>query len=165
MNKQAVVFSLILLLIISIAGCRVAEQPDDVISTPDGPICRANLEQEGVENPWPPIEIWEEVHRDATIRYRYAPEVKAGESSNNIVYVEIPGKDINNIKLGTAYLPSKIEVKHGEQWRGSGTIAQVLIIEASPDIRPGGYPSEISLEIDGVDYGMLAHTIVVIESE
>ena len=171
MNKQTFILSLammFLLLTISLAGCRgaaqVTERPDDVILTPGGPIYRANIKQEGVESPWPPIEIWEEVRRDAHIRYRYAIEVQAGGSSNNIVFVTIPGKDISNLKIEGINIPnSKIKVKGGEQWQGPGTIAQVLIIETSPDIRPGGYPSEITLEIDGEDYGKLAHTIKVLE--
>ncbi len=140
------------------------ERPDDIVPTPGGPQYRANIHQEGVENPWPPIQTEEVVLADDVhVRYRVYIETKAGKGRNNIVYLRIPGKDISNINFRAINPPDGIEVKRGIQWHGPGTVAQVLVIEISQDVEPGQYTFEIGIEVDGKNYGTILCTIKVLE--
>jgi len=140
------------------------ERPDDIMPTPGGPQYRANVHQEGVENPWPPIQTKEEVLGDNVyVTYRAYIETKARESRNNILRVVTPGRDIRSLNLYASNIPTGIEVKHGIQWHGPRTIAQVLVIEISQDVELGQYTFEIGMEIDGKDYGTVPCTIKVIE--
>jgi len=140
------------------------ERPDDIVPTPGGPQYRANVHQEGVENPWPPIQTEEGVLADTVhVTYRANIETKAGKGRNNIVYVRIPGKDIRSINLEAINTPVGIEVKRGIKWHGPRTIVQVLVIEISQDVEPGQYTFEIGVEIDAKDYGTVPCTIKVIE--
>lgn len=144
------------------------ERPDDIIPTPSGPQYRANVHQEGVENPWPPIETTEValgtgmdvVH----IRYRAYIETQSGEARNNIIYVRTPGRDVDELDLMVVDIPpSGIDPCHGIQWHAPRTIAQVLVIEISKNVKPGQYTFEISVEIDGKYYGKVPCTIEVVE--
>ncbi|GAI32617.1 unnamed protein product, partial [marine sediment metagenome] len=45
----------------SLPAVGIEEVPDDIVSTPGGIAYRANVHQQGVENPWPPIESSEVV--------------------------------------------------------------------------------------------------------
>ena len=140
------------------------ERPDDIMPTPGGPIYRTNFHQEGVENPWPPIQTEEVVLADDVhVTYRANIETKAGKGRNNIVYVRVPDKDIGSASIEVVNPLTGIEVKRGIQWHGPGTIAQVLVIEISQDVEPGQYTFEIGVEIDGKDYGTIPCTIKVIE--
>ena len=145
------------------------EAADDIIFTPGGPVYRANLHQQGVTNPWLPIESSEVVLSDniniINLRYREYIETRAGESRNNILAFRIPGGDISHsLDLYTGYIPSGIDVK--ESMRGGrpfGIITPVLIIEIAHDVKPGEYTFEIGLEIGSRDYGTVPCTIKVIE--
>jgi len=139
-----------------------AERPDDIIPTPGGPQYRANVHQEGVENPWPPIETKEEsLDENVICIYRTYIETKAGEARNNIIRVVTPGGDIRSLSLHASNIPNGIEVKQGMEWHGPHSVAQVLIMEISQDIEPGQYTLEISVEIDGKSYGKVPCTIKV----
>jgi len=120
------------------------ERPDDIVSTPGGPQYRANVHQQGVENPWPPIETKEEFL-----------------ARNNIIRVVTPGRDIRSLNLYASNIPNVIEVKRGMEWHGSHSIAQVLIMEISQDVQPGQYTLEIGVEIDGKNYGKVPCIIKV----
>jgi len=63
------------------------EAPDDIMPAPGlGPAYRANIHQQGVENPWPPIEVSEAFlgsgSNEAHIYYRNRIETAAGETRN-----------------------------------------------------------------------------------
>ena len=144
------------------------EAADDLILTPGGPCYRARFHQEGVVNPWPPIESSEAILEDngnyISLHYRDYIETKVGETRNNILYLQSPGSDISSLKLYAIDIPTGIEVKERMRWHGpigSLSIIPVLIIEVSQDVKPGQYTFEISLEIDGKDYGCVPCTIKV----
>jgi hypothetical protein len=71
------------------------EAPDDIVPTLGGPAYRANVHQQGVENPWPPINttkvtISSSFEADTVhIRYRDYIETKAGEPRYNIVLISM----------------------------------------------------------------------------
>jgi len=141
------------------------ERPDDIIQTPGGLAYRANVHQEGVENPWPPIESKDVIlasnKYSPQITYRDYIETKAGESRNNILHINTGGRGIHELNLDTINIPTGIEVKRGIRWQGPGTIAQVLVIEIVHDIQPAEYTFEISVEINGTDCGAVPCTIEV----
>ena len=147
------------------------EAADDIILTPGGPAYRARFYQEGVVNPWPPIESSEAILEDngnyISLHYRDYIETKVGETRNNILYLQSPGSDISSLKLYAIDIPTGIEVKERMRWHGPiGTVLSiipVLIIEVSQDVKPGQYTFEISLEIDGKDYGCVPCIIKIIE--
>lgn len=140
------------------------ERPDDIVPTPGGLVYRANFHQEGVENPWPPIQTSEEVlDSDVHVTYRAYIETDAGEARNNIISVRIPGKDIQSINLEAVKAPVGVEVKDGIRWQGPGTIAQVLVIEISQDVQPGEYTFQISVEIYRRNYGEIPCAIEVLQ--
>jgi len=138
------------------------ERPDDIIPTPGGPQYRANVHQEGLENPWPPIETKEVVLADdVRVTYRDYIETDAGEGRNNIVYVRVPGQDIGSANIEAVNAPAEIEVKRGIRWHGPGTIAQVLVIEISQGVQAGEYTFEIDVEVNGEDYGTISCMIEI----
>jgi len=145
------------------------EAPDDIMPVPGGgPAYRANVHQQGVENPWPSIEVSEVFlgsgSNEAHIYYRNYIETAAGEKRNNVVKVIIPGKDVNSLSLYADDIPPGITLTDGLQWSGPSAKASVLVIEISPDVMPGEYILEIGLEINGKDYGTIPCTIEVVES-
>lgn len=140
------------------------ERPDDIVPTPGGPQYRANVHQEGIENPWPPIETKEEFLAENVICiYRAYIETRAGEARNNIVRVVTPGRDTNKLNLYISNTPTGIEVKQGMEWHGPRTTAQVLVIEISRGVQLGQYSFEVGVVIDGKDYGKVPCTIKVIQ--
>ncbi len=143
------------------------EAPDDIMVTPFGPTYRANFHQEGVENPWLPIETIEVVLGDdvdaAHVWYRDYIETKAGETRNNIFRIITPDWDIQSLNLYASDIPTGIEIAERERWHGPRTIAPVLIISISQDVEIGQYNFEIKLEIDGKDYGSVPCIIKIIE--
>lgn len=143
------------------------ERPDDIIPTPGGLAYRANVHQEGVENPWPPIENKDVVlagnKYSPQIIYRDYIETEAGTSRNNILHIDAGGREIRKLNLYTTDVPTGIEVKRGIRWQGPGTTAQVLVIEIAQDIQPAEYTFEIGVEINGTDCGTVPCTINVVE--
>jgi hypothetical protein len=141
-----------------------SERPDDIMTTPGGPQYRANVHQEGIKNPWPPIAV-SEIVLDANVHvtYRAYIETKSGEARNNIIYINVPGQEyISSLKLSAINLPAGIEAKEGEPYHRPKIIAQVLVIEISQDVKPGEYAFEIGIEIDGKGYGKVPCTIKVL---
>ncbi len=151
-------------------GHLLAEEPapDDILPAPGGSLYRANIQQEGVENPWPPIEGTEIVlgngSNAANIVYRDYIETKAGEARNNVIQVKIPSKEVKSLSLYTVAIPYGIFITVDSIWSGiPGTQEAVLVIEIAPDVAPGEYPLEIGLEINGKDYGIVPCNIEVVE--
>lgn len=144
------------------------EASDDIMPTPGGPVYRANFHQQGVENPWPPIESREVVLAGNVyspgVTYRDYMETEVGESRNNILHINTGGRGINKLDLYTVDRPAGIEVVEGMCWHGPGPVAVVLVIEVSQDIAPGQYTFEIGVKINGTDCGTVPCTIKVTSS-
>jgi hypothetical protein len=144
------------------------EAPDDILPAPGrGPVYRANVHQQGVENPWPSIETTDVVlgsgSNEVPITYRNYIETRAGETRNNIIYVTIPNKKFRSLSLYSIDIPAGMSLTEGMRWHGPGSMASVLVIEISQDVPPGQYAFEIGLEINGKDYGTVPCTIKVVE--
>jgi len=147
------------------------EAPDDVLPAPGaGPQYRANIIQQGGENPWPPIPTTDvmlgsgsdQVH----VTYRAYMETAPRETRNNIIKVTIPynNKVIDlNFGIYTDNVPAGISLVNGMSWCGPNRAASVLVIKSSQDIPPGLYVFNIGLEINGKDYGTIPCTIKVLE--
>ncbi len=143
------------------------EAPDDIIPAPGmGPAYRANFHQQGIENPWPSIEV-SEVYLgsgadEAHIYYRSHIETAAGETRNNVIKVIIPGKEVSSLSLYVDNVPQGITLTDGMQWSGPSARASVLVIEIAPDVTPGTYPLTIGLVINGKDCGTVTCTVSLI---
>jgi len=145
------------------------EAPDDIVSVPGaGGAYRANVHQEDVENPWPPVETIETVlgssTDNVTVWYREYIETKAGERRNNIINVRKEGGLFENrLSLYSMDVPDGIELECDRQVGLPGTLGRVLVIEIAPDVAPGEYAFEIGIEVDGKDYGTVSRDIEVIK--
>jgi len=143
------------------------ESPDDIIPTPGGWAYRANVHQQGVENPWPPIESTSIVLGSGAdtlnISYRDYIETEAGGIKNNIIRAGKEGGLFDSrLALYSVVVPAGIELSDGGRGVGlPGTLGTILVIEISPDVTPGQYSFEIGLEIDGRDYGTVPCAIKV----
>jgi len=142
------------------------EAPDDIMPVPGGgPAYRANVHQEGEENPWPSIEVAEVFlgsgPDEARISYRSYIETAAGETRNNVIKAIIPGKEVNSLTLYADDVPQGITLAVGSEWSGPSARASVLVIEIALDVAPGEYPLEIGLEINSKDYGTIPCKIEV----
>jgi len=147
------------------------EAPDDIVYTPGGSAYRANVFEQGVQNPWPPIEMTVvqigSGSKTIDVRYRNHIVTKAGETRNNILYLNKEGgfdtTRIIDIKLYSTEQLSSLELF---QEGGAGLIGQevtVLVIEIPPDIKTGEYNFETGLEIEGRDYGTIPCLVEVVE--
>ncbi len=146
------------------------ESPDDIMPVPGGgPAYRANVHQQGVENPWPPIGITDAFlgsgSNEAHVMYRDYIETRAGETRNNVIKVIIPGKNVSGLSLYSIDTPAGLTLTDGMRWSGPSAMASVLVIEISQNIEPGQYTFEIGLEINGRDYGTITCTIVVVKND
>ena len=142
------------------------KRPDDIIAVPGlGPAYRANVHQQGVENPWPSVEVSEAYLDSGTdeahIYYRSHIETAAGETWNNIIKAIIPGVEVGSLRLYADNIPQGIMLTDGMQWSGPFARASVLVIEVAQDVIPGEYLLEIGLLINGEDYGAITCTIAV----
>jgi len=147
------------------------EAPDDIMPAPGmGPAYRANIHQQGVENPWPPIDTTEvtlgtSFETDTVYaRYRDYIETEAGESRNNIVFVSMGNRAVSSLNLYTVNLLTGIKVTEGMRWHGPGAVSVVLMMEIAPDVQVGQYNFGIGIEVDGKDYGTIPCTIKVLEA-
>jgi len=145
------------------------EAPDDIVPTPGGYAYRANVHQQGVENPWPPIESAKIVLGSGSdaldISYRDYIETEAGETRNNIIHVGKEGGLFNSqLTLYSVAVPAGIGLTDGGRGVGlPGATGAVLVIEVDPDVTPGQYAFEIGIELDGKDYGTISCAVEVIE--
>jgi len=146
--------------------------PDDLINVSCGPAYRANVHQQGVENPWPPIETLEvQVRRGSkTIYVRYRDNIitEAGETRNNIFSVRkkdgrFEGGGLSIFSLYATSVPPGLHLFQDVGGGLIGTLVSTLVIEVPEDMQPGLYTFEIGIEIEGKDYGTVPCTIEVIE--
>jgi hypothetical protein len=123
--KRLILFVAATSLMLAFLSCAMptAEgQADDVVSTPGGLAYRANIHEQGVKNPWPPIESTEVVlggPPDVTrVSYRDHIETKAGQTRNNIFCIYLPNVNVNDasfvkpmaVSLKAINLPARINV-------------------------------------------------------
>lgn len=187
--KMIVVIALLITLLLT--GCRLSvpeehtpvpvkdisplqqeqEAADDIVSTPGGGTYRANVHQEGIANPWPPIESTDIVLGSSAdtlnISYRDYIDTKAGEIRNNIIRVTKEGGLFDSVlELYSTSVPDGLELV--DAGRGVGlphTLGVVLAIIISADVAPGEYPLEIGLIVNGKDYGTITCTVNVFGKE
>ncbi len=148
------------------------ERPDDILPAPGlGPAYRANVHQQGTDNPWPSIVVSEAVFYgmdgvdETRVSYRKQIDTAAGETRNNIIKAVIPGEDVEFLRLYVDNVPQGIVLTDGMQWSGPFARASVLVIEVAQDVIPGEYPLEIGLLINGKDYGTITCTVKVQEEK
>lgn len=145
------------------------EAADDIVPTPGGGTYRANLHQQGVENPWPPIESADVILGDGldvlNVSYRDYIKTEAGETRNNIIRLRKQGGLFDrNLAFYSVNLPTGITLWDGGRGIGlPGTFGAVLVIEISLDVQPGQYNFGIGIEVDGKDYGTVPCTIEVMD--
>jgi len=145
------------------------EAPDDFIPTPGGGSYRANVNEYGVENPWPPIEstitVLNSGDNTVNVQYRDSIETKAGETRNNIIIITRKGSPFldNRLALYSVDVPTGIELTNSGGAGPPGSLGAVLMIKISPSVAPDRYQLEIGLEINDTDYGTVTCTIEVVE--
>jgi hypothetical protein len=149
---------------------------DDVVSAPGGFTYRAGIHQQG-EPDWPPVQQTD-VTLDALsgtidIQYRDFIETKAGETRNNIIFLNGGNAPELSDPLQVQYraegLPDGITLERDrEMYGGIGgqdkTSSRVVLeISIAPEVTPGEYPFSIQLEYEGKDFGSIPCTIQVTE--
>jgi hypothetical protein len=149
---------------------------DDVVSAPGGFTYRAGIHQQGQPD-WPPVQQTE-VTLDALsgtvdIQYRNYIETQAGETRNNIIFLNGGNAPELSDPLQVQYraegLPDGITLERdremyggiGGQDKRSSRVA--LKISIAPQVKPGEYPFAIQLEYEGKDFGSIPCTIKVLE--
>jgi len=147
------------------------QAPDDIVPTPGGGTYRANVHEEGVENPWPPIESTDVTLGSSAdilnISYRGFIETTDGDVRNNIIRVtKEDGFFDSKLELYSTGVPDGLKLADAGRGVGlPGTLGAILVIEIASDIAPGEYPMEIGLIINGKDYGTIPCTIEVLPEE
>jgi hypothetical protein len=153
---------------LSIAENSALEAPDDIIFTPGGGTYRANVFQQGVENPWPPIESayigLGSGTASVNVSYRDYMETATGEVRNNIIRITKEGGFTDNkLELYSTTVPKELKLFDGGRGVGlPGTLGAILIIEIAHDVSPGEYEIEIGIDIDGKDHGTIKCIVKVI---
>jgi hypothetical protein len=146
-----------------------ATSPDDIFPTPGGDAYAANVFQQGVANPWPPVEITMTSLAKGTdlllIGYRKNISTKAGQTRNNIIQVSKSSSFLvsGNLSLYSLTLPQGIELGIGGGAGRPGLLSKILSMKILPDVASGNYTIQIGIELDSVDYGTLPCTINVIQ--
>jgi hypothetical protein len=179
MKNFIVLGVIIVLLVTPLIACKVAEgEADDIIPVPGGgPMYRANVHEQGVKNPWPPIDSAEitigEPPDIAQITYRDYIETEAGQTRNNLFTIYLPNavsSDTTYIKtvLQAVDVPSGITVTQDDwEWHGADPARRsttALIIEIAPQLGPGDYVLDFNVNINTKEYGTIPCTINVISS-
>jgi len=146
----------------------IAEAPDDIVGTPGGSAYRANVHQQDIPDRWPSIETVEAQLNDSIyVRYRQDITTNAGEIRNNIFNIRKVsgrfegGESINLYSAGE--IPAGLALGQGAAVALPGTIAAILVIEISQDMKPGKYTINIGIDIGGIEYGTLPCNIEVLE--
>lgn len=149
---------------------------DDIVYPPGGFTYRANVHQQGQPD-WPAIQQTE-VTLDAFsgtvgIQYRNYIETKAGETRNNIIFLD--GQNAPELlnPLQVYYravdLPDGITIERdGQMYGGIGgkdkeSSRVVLMIHIAPQVKSGEYPFVIQLDYEGNDFGSIPCTTKVLE--
>jgi len=180
--RKPVIFGIVVLIFILLVpvSCSPPGPPgaagDDLVTPPGGFTYRANVHQQG-QRDWPPIQETEVTLETPSgtidIRYRDYIETEAGETRNNIIYL-----DANNspellhplqVNYRAVGLPDGIVVgRDGQMYGGIGgqdrkSSKVVLQIHIASYVESGEYPIAIHLEYEGKDFGSFLCTVKVIE--
>ncbi|MDD5288424.1 MAG: hypothetical protein PHY28_04865 [Dehalococcoidales bacterium] len=184
-KRLTIIFSLLVILLVATSGCQptqtieittttgtppttVVLAADDVIITPGGYAYRANVHEQGVNNPFIPVQIAVVSligDDDIQLNYRKIIETKAGETRNNILWLygaDISGKQGMTVMFTPENLPSGVEAEQAQTTVSPMTKA-VMSINIFPQVKQGDYTFNIRIEIDGKDYGQVPCTIKVID--
>jgi hypothetical protein len=140
------------------------EAPDDIVITPGGYAYRANVIQQGVLNPWPPVHVDSVTLDDFNIYYRASIETKAGETRNNIILIEhnvTPFSYDSKLTLNFLAVPDGILVTEIGEGERPGILGEALAIKINPDVAAGQFSFKIEIVIDSLDYGSIPCTINV----
>ncbi len=148
---------------------------DDIVYPPGGFTYRANVHQQG-ERDWPAVQqtevTLEALSGTIDIQYRDYIETKAGETRNNIFFLN--GRNAPELldPLQVYYvavdLPDGITIERDRQMYGGiggqdKTSSRVALeISIAPEVTPGEYPFLIHLEYEGKDFGGIPLMIKVI---
>lgn len=145
------------------------EAADDLIGSPGGYIYRANIQQQGMENPWPAIKttiatLEEDV---AFLLYRDYIQTEIGESRNNILDFMLPDTSefasVYDLILSAVNVPEGIEIVEASRaTKPFGGITSVLVFTIMSDTKAGIYDIQIAIELNGKYYGTVPCTIEVL---
>jgi hypothetical protein len=149
---------------------------DDIVYPPGGFTYRSNVHQQGQPD-WPPVPQNEitlaTTSSTIDIQYREYIETKAGETRNNIIFLN--GRSapdisdplqINYVAVG---LPDGISIQKDQKMYGGiggqdkKSARVVLKIFIASQVKPGEYPFSIHLEYDGKEIGSIPCTVKVLE--
>ncbi len=149
---------------------------DDIVFPPGGFTYRANVHAQGQPSGWPPVAQTEVTLRrliqTADITYRSYIETRAGETRNNIFYLEVggyPGLDPLKVDYKAVNLPEGISVVRGEEMYGgiggqnrkaSRVVMQIYIAEG---VVSSEYTFAFQVVIDGINFGSIPCTVKVLE--
>jgi hypothetical protein len=165
---KKLVIALVAIMVLATAcqtAAPVTEAPDDLIACPGGWAYRANVIESGKPNPWPPVNVSAVAFDDnVSVNYRSYIETKSGETRNNIVSVGVlltTRYEPPVLNLYTTNTTAGIEVTQGDTYSRPGFSEQVLVVNISQSVKPGGYTFQINLAVNGRDYGQLPCTINV----
>ena len=97
------------------------------------------------------------------LNYRATIDTKAGQTRNNIF--RLYGTDILTMQGVSAVfepvnLPSGFEANEA-QTPISPTTTAAMNIQISPQVKPGSYTIQVSVQIGGKDYGQVTSTVTV----
>jgi hypothetical protein len=144
---------------------------DDIVTPPGGFTYRANVHQQGQPD-WPAIQETEvslkRFFLTLNIKYRSYIETKAGETRNNIIFLEVngfPPLDPLKVSYQTVNVPQGIDAE--QDWQTYGGIGgqnekaskTLLRINIAAQLAPGEY----SFDIKVANFGSIPCTVKVTE--
>jgi len=140
------------------------EAGDDIVSTPGGYAYRANVTQQGVDNPWPTIVTAETIIGDddpISVRYRDHIQTLPGETRSNLLLIS--KTDINELSLYIVEnLGNDVSVTEGLRYHGFlSSVMPVLFITFPQNAEAGEYSFDIGFKINGRDYGTIPCTVEI----
>ncbi len=140
---------------------------DDIVNTPAGPAYRGKVHEQGVPNPFPPVQttvVPLPGPEDLRLDYRSAIETKAGQTRNNILWLygtSISTKQGQTVVFTPENLPSGFEAPPVQTLAGGPTTKAVMQVRISSALQAGKYSFQIRTQIDGQDYGDVLCTVDV----
>jgi hypothetical protein len=161
---------------ITVSMAEAGQAADDIAVTPGGPAYRANVQQQGVTNPWPPIttttSTLDNTNGPAEITYRGNIQTLAGQTRNNLFYITLPNvspMDTSlpalSISLKAQNLPAGITAAQTDlQWHDGDPgrrAATAMTIQIYADVKAGDYIFNVDIVLNNIDYGTLLCTVSV----
>jgi hypothetical protein len=145
------------------------------VTPPGGFNYRANVHTQGQPD-WPPVQQAETALSTPSgsigIRYRHYVETKAGETRNNIIFLDASNApeiaDAFQITFRPESLPDGIGIEQGQQRSGrigdGGAITSrvILKIQIASNVKSGEYSFAIHLDYEGKKLGSLPCTVKVL---